>query len=158
MPRRRLSPRTEKKTEHCLLSVFHEFVGVAANTLARCLVRLRAVRLDKRFIAVTIGFADPHGLAADDSVELAMPAAPGDIARRIGELRGAALLDGGAPDQPTVISSLCDVVLRTSAFLADFTDEVAAVELRPVAVLVGGDLEVREARVDVTDAFERALR
>ena len=44
-----------------------------------------------------------------------------------------------------------------AAFLDDWRSEVEAVELRPLALLVGGEVEIREASVTVSDAFARSL-
>lgn len=131
-------------------------VTVAASTEARCDLAIEARRIDARFLHARIGFADPHGVASADVVDVILPASAEDIAGRLRSLRGAALL---APEPGSrVVARVCDVALRIGAFLGDFPEEVAAVAIPRLVVLHGDELEIREARVEVTDAFERALR
>jgi hypothetical protein len=49
------------------------------------------------------------------------------------------------------------VLQRLCAFVHDRRREVTQVELRPIALLLDGSVEVREACVTVSDAFERML-
>jgi hypothetical protein len=49
------------------------------------------------------------------------------------------------------------VLLRLASFVHDWREQVTSVEVQPLALLVGGAVEIREARVTVGDAFERSL-
>jgi hypothetical protein len=73
-------------------------------------------------------------------------------------LRGSALLlAGGAARRKQHVDSLSDVLLRLCAFVNDHRDQVNAVEIRPLALLADGSVEVREACVHVSDHYERSL-
>ena len=52
---------------------------------------------------------------------------------------------------------IADVLFRVAAFVDDYRAEVVQVELATMAMLVGGGMEVREAAVTVSDAFERSM-
>ncbi|MFW6087556.1 MAG: hypothetical protein ACODAG_10160, partial [Myxococcota bacterium] len=76
----------------------------------------------------------------------------------LGRLRGSPLLlEGDAADRRRAVSALGDVLLRLAAFVHEWRTEVDSVTLDPLALLVGGGIEVREACVAVSDAFERSL-
>ncbi|MEM9074909.1 MAG: hypothetical protein AAGE52_40805, partial [Myxococcota bacterium] len=78
--------------------------------------------------------------------------------RALSRLAGSGLLlEGTAAERRARVRAIGDALLRVAAFLHDWRDEIAAVELRPLAVLMGGEVEVREASVHVTDAFQRSL-
>jgi acetyltransferase len=110
-------------------------------------------------VAMDIGFADPHGRAADDRTLAVLPAPLGAIERALRRLRGHSLVLGGsAAQRRTHLEAIGDVLLRLAAFVHDRRDDVESVELRPVALLLDGTVEVREACVRVSDAFERSLR
>jgi hypothetical protein len=47
--------------------------------------------------------------------------------------------------------------MRLAAFVHQWRGEIEAVEVNPLAILVGGELEIREACVTVGDAFSRSL-
>ena len=49
------------------------------------------------------------------------------------------------------------MLLRVSAFVHERREQVESVELRPLALLLDGSVELREACVTVSDAFERSL-
>jgi hypothetical protein len=55
------------------------------------------------------------------------------------------------------LESLGDVLHRLAAFVQDHRHALESVELRPLALLLDGSVEVREACVAVGDAFERTL-
>jgi hypothetical protein len=48
--------------------------------------------------------------------------------------------------------------MRVAALVNDRRQEIDRVELLPLALLLGGGVEVREACVTVNDAFERSLQ
>jgi hypothetical protein len=55
------------------------------------------------------------------------------------------------------VNAIGDVLMRLAAFVHQWRREIESVEVNPLASLVGGQLEVREACVTVGDAFSRSL-
>jgi succinyl-CoA synthetase beta subunit len=73
-------------------------------------------------------------------------------------LQGSSLLlQGTTPERSKAVSAIGDVLMRLAAFVYQWRGEIEAVEVNPLAILVGGELEVREACVTVGDAFSRSL-
>lgn len=133
-------------------------VAVTATTSAQALLRVIAEPLPEGRVLAEIGFADPHGRAAGDRTFTVLPAGPDAIDRVLGRLAGAELLlGGGAAQRRASVSAIADVLLRLAAFVDEQKREVERVELHPLALLVGGAVEVREACVTVGDAFLRSL-
>jgi hypothetical protein len=131
-------------------------VMVTATSDALALLSLRATALPRDRVAMEVGFADPHGRAAHDSTVTVLPAELPVIERALRRLEGADLLFATSPAQrKTRIESVADVLLRVSAFVNDRRREIESVELRPLALLLDGSAEVREACVTVSDWFER---
>jgi hypothetical protein len=132
-------------------------VLVSATSDAQALLRVHATPLPNARVATEIGFADPHGRAAKDSTITVLPAEPALIERALRRLAGADLLFATSPAQrKTRVESVADVLLRLAAFVNDRRSEIEAVELGPLAILLDGSAEVREACVSVSDFFERA--
>lgn len=133
-------------------------VMVTATSDAAALLGVRAWPLPRGRVAMDVGFADPHGAAAGDRTLSVLPAPQSAIDRALRRLQGSDLLFGGTPAQRrTRLDAVGDVLLRLSAFVNDRRAEIERVELRPVALLLDGSAEVREACVTVSDAFERSL-
>lgn len=137
-------------------------VTVTATTIARALLHVRAEPLRRSgapaLVVVRIGFADAHGLASDDTTATVLPAPVERIEAALARLAGAPLLlDDPAPRRRDTVGAIASVLLRLAAFVRDRATEIAAVEINPLALLVGGGIEVREACVTVGDAFERSL-
>lgn len=133
-------------------------VTVSASRSTRAALRFRAWPAPGDRVLATIGFADPHGLASGDESTWILPATPAYVERGLSRLAGASLLLEGSPAQRAdAVGHVADLAYRIAAFVNDHRREVLEVELRPVVWLVGGGLEVREARVQVGDAFERAV-
>lgn len=133
-------------------------VSVTATTTAQALLRVIAEPLPEGSVLAEIGFADAHGRASRDRTHTILPAAPDAIERVLGRLAGAELLIGGTPAQRrTSVTAIADVLLRLAAFLDDHKNEIERVELHPLALLIGGAVEVREACITVGDAFLRSL-
>src|SRR5699024_2857462 len=133
-------------------------VTVSAATQAKALLRVDIRTLGDNLALAEIAFADPHGAASRDQTWMALPTTAKGIERALSKLRGAPLLfDGGAAERRHVVSQVGEVLLRLTAFLHDWPNEIERVELCPLAVLIGGDVEIREAEVQVTDAFTRSL-
>jgi hypothetical protein len=131
-------------------------VLVTASNDALALLRVRATPLPRERVAVQVGFADPHGRAARDRTTTILPAEPAAIERALRRLEGADLLFATTSAQrKTRSEAIADVLLRVAAFLHDRRREIEAVELQPLAVLLDGNVEVREACVSVSDWFEK---
>lgn len=133
-------------------------VTVSAATMARTLLQVRMKPLAAGPVLAEIGFADPHGRASGDRTETVLPATPKALERVLLRLRGSALLLTGTPkERGEAVSAIGDVLMRMAAFVHQWRTEVELVEVNPLAILVGGQLEVREACVTVGDAFSRSL-
>jgi hypothetical protein len=131
---------------------------VTATSEAGALLGVRAWPLPRARVAMEIGFADPHGMAAGDCTLAVLPAPAAGIERALRRLQGSSLLFGGtAAQRKAHLEAIADVLLRVSAFVNDRRDQIESVELRPLALLLDGSVEVREACVSVSDAFERSL-
>ena len=122
-------------------------------------MRVEAESLADGWVRATLGFADPHGLAAGDETELLLPAKEADVARALRRLRGHPLLLGaGATAREAVVAQLTDLLLRVAAFIDEWRAEVDGVRIEPLAVLLDGTVEARDVCVQVGDAFTRSLR
>ena len=133
-------------------------VTVSASTIARTLLRVRMEPLAAGPVLAEIGFADPHGRASADSTLTVLPATAKALERVLLRLRGSSLLLSGSPQERTqAVSAIGDVLMRLAAFVHQWRTEIEAVEVNPLAILVGGELEIREACVTVGDAFSRSL-
>lgn len=134
-------------------------VTVSAATMARTLLRVRMKPLASGAVLAEIGFADPHGRASADHTETVLPATSKALERVLLRLRGSALLLTGTPkERSEAVSAIGDVLMRIAAFVHQWHTEIELVEVNPLAILVGGQLEVREACVTVGDAFSRSLQ
>jgi hypothetical protein len=133
-------------------------VTVSASTMARTLLRVRMEPLAAGPVLAEIGFADAHGRASADMTTTVLPATAKALERVLLRLRGSSLLLAGTPQERTqAVSAIGDVLMRLAAFVHQWRGEIEAVEVNPLAILVGGELEVREACVTVGDAFSRSL-
>jgi hypothetical protein len=133
-------------------------VTVSASTLARTLLRVRMEPLSAGPVLTEIGFADPHGRASGDSTQTVLPASAKALERVLLRLQGSSLLLTGTPqERSAAVTAIGDVLMRLAAFVHQWRNEIEAVEVNPLAILVGGELEVREACVTVGDAFSRSL-
>ncbi len=134
-------------------------VTVSAATLARTLLRVRMEPLSSGPVLADIGFADPHGRASADTTQTVLPATSKALERVLLRLRGSSLLLAGTPrERADAVSAIGDVLMRLAAFVHQWRKEVEVVEVSPLAILVGGELEIRQACVTVGDAFSRSLQ
>ena len=134
-------------------------VTVSATTSARALMWLEASPLAEGLVRVAMGFADPHGLAANDSTELVLPTDGAGVERALRRLRGHPLLLGDASAvRREVVDHITDLLLRVGAFVDEWRAEVESVRIQPLAVLIDGSVEARDVCVSVGDAFTRSLR
>jgi len=132
-------------------------VTVTATTLARALLRMTARPLPEGRVLLRVAFCDPHGAIAKDAVATVLPQNERGLLRALERLSAKALLWEDASARADHARPLIDLLVRLASFVHNFRREVAKVELHPVALLVGGGAEVREAAVQVTDAFVRDL-
>ena len=133
-------------------------VTVSASTLARTLLHVRMEPLPAGPVLTEIGFADPHGRASADSTETVLPATPKALEGVLLRLHGSSLLLAGTPhERAAAVSAIGDVLMRLAAFVHQWRDEIDAIEVNPLAILLAGELEVREACVSVGDAYSRSL-
>jgi hypothetical protein len=133
-------------------------VTVSASTMARTLLHVRMEPLSAGPVLTEIGFADPHGRASADTTQTVLPASSQALERVLLRLRGSSLLLAGTPhERSAAVSAIGDVLMRLASFVHQWRNEIEAVEVNPLAILVGGELEIREACVTVGDAFSRSL-
>ncbi len=134
-------------------------VMVTATAESRAMLGARAWPLPEGRVAMEVAFADAHGAAADDRTLLVMPATTEQIERALERLAGHTLILGSARSERRAhLEAIADVLHRLCAFVHDQRREVTSVELRPLALLLDGTIEAREACVTVSDAFERMLQ
>jgi acetyltransferase len=133
-------------------------VMVTATSEAVALLGIRATPLPHSRVAMEIGFADPHGRAASDMTFAVLPAEPISLEHSLRRLLGSSLIFDANPAQRRArVDAISDVLLRLAAFVNDRREEIESVEVRPLALLLDGGAEVREACVAVSDSFERSL-
>lgn len=133
-------------------------VMVTATAESRAWLGARAWPLPEGRVAMEVAFADAHGTAADDRTLLVMPATAEQIERALERLAGCSLILGNVRSERRAhLDAIADVLHRLCAFVHDRRREVTSVELRPLALLLDGTIEAREACVTVSDAFERML-
>ncbi|MCA9580970.1 MAG: acetate--CoA ligase family protein [Myxococcales bacterium] len=132
-------------------------VGPAATERALLRVKAWPAGSQKR-VLMEIGFADAHGLVTGDFTHTVLPAPFARLERVLGRLAGMELLfDDRARDRRATIEAVGTALLRIARFVADHEEVVESVEVEPLVVLLDGSVEVREASIQVSDAFERRL-
>jgi hypothetical protein len=133
-------------------------VTVTATTLARALTRVSARPAPNGRVVLKVSFSDPHGATAKDGICTVLPASRGAIERALGRLAAEKLLLGeSSAERERNLNLLTQLFASVAAFVDSYRAEVERLELHPVALLVGGGAEVREAAIEVTDAFMREL-
>jgi hypothetical protein len=133
-------------------------VTVAAANEVVALLHVCARPLPHNRVSVEIGFADPHGKASRDSTITVLPAPMTQVERVLERLKGYELICMGSKTQRREnLESVGDTLQRVAAFINDHGEEIVQVELLPVALLVGGGIEVREACITVGEAFQRSM-
>ena len=91
-------------------------------------------------------------------ITTALPASRAAIERALARLAGEVLILGETSgERERNLTLLSQLFGRVAAFIDLHRKEVERLELHPVALLVGGGAEIREAAVEVTDAFVREL-
>jgi hypothetical protein len=151
--RQMMSLARERSSDARLLGVI-----VTATTASRALLRVAAAPLPHHLVLAEVGFADPHGVASGDRTKVVLPALPERVEQVLRRLAGAPLLFEGTPTQRRAsVTALADVLNRVARFVDDRRREVDSVEIDPLALLLDGTVEVREACVTVNDAFARTL-
>lgn len=144
---------TERRPDARLLGVH-----VTATTSALALLGIVAEPLGNGASVARISFADAHGIAAHDVTSTILPLPVERLEQVIERLQGSSMVLGApAAQKKAALDSIGDVLLRLAALLDVHRDEIASVELRPLALLLGGNVEVREACVTVGDVFVRRM-
>lgn len=134
-------------------------VTVGAATVARALLQVRLTPLASGPVLAEIGFADPHGRAASDTTTTVLPATPAALERVLQRLRGSELLlEATGKERDRAVRAIGDVLMRLAAFCHQWRTQIESVEVNPLAILLSGELEIRQARVTVGDAFSRSLQ
>lgn len=144
---------TERRPDARLLGVH-----VTATTTALALLGVLAEPLGDGASVARISFADAHGIASRDGTSTILPLHADRLEQVLSRLAGSSLVLGAPSAQrKAALESIADVLLRLAAMLDVHRDEIASVELRPLALLLGGNVEVREACVTVGDVFVRRM-
>ena len=110
-----------------------------------------------RRAVVRLGFADPHGLASGDHTDTLLPTTGPGLERVLARLAGSPLLlGGGMAQRRVVVEGLRDLLMRCLGLL-NAHPELQLLLVEPLALLPGGRWEVRDASLEVGDAFQQAL-
>lgn len=134
-------------------------VTVSSAGPAQASLDVRVRPLGSGVALLELGFAGGHGEASGDRLETLLPMSLTQLERALLRLRGRSLLlPDPARDRRRTLAGLREVLTRVGAFVHDHRDSVASVRIRPLAVLLAGGFEIRQASVEVGDHFERALR
>ena len=133
-------------------------VTVSADMPMMAALRITLEPLADGAVLTEIGFADPHGTASGDRTHTVLPAPGATIERALARLAGSPLfLNVSGSERRALVGRLCDLLLRLAAIVGEGSPYVQAIEADPVGILIDGKLEVREARIRVTNAFEQQL-
>lgn len=127
---------------------------------ASALLRMVLQPLADDRVLLEIGFADPHGAAAADCTVVVLPADIEHFEASLQRLRGRSLLlepSRVAQTSRRLLESLHDTCQRIATFVHHWRHAVESVEVHPLAILLTGNVEIREACVHINDAFEREL-
>ncbi|MBO2463189.1 acetate--CoA ligase family protein [Actinomadura violacea] len=84
-----------------------------------------------------------------DSALRLLPVDARDVREALGELRGAALLDGARGTKPADLDAVAGVVARVAALAASLGDRLESLEINPLRV-DGSDVEILDALVTWT--------
>lgn len=151
---RQLMHLGEQRTDHARVLG----VSVSADAAAQAELFAHFGPVHEGLVKVSLGFADRHGKASDDRLDTVLPAPMARFEHVLGRLRGFPLLGlGSAQDARARVQAIGDVLLRLAAFSLQFREEVEGIEVRPLSLRWNGEVEIREACVRVSTAFERAM-
>ncbi len=133
-------------------------VTVSATAAATSLLQLRLVSLQVGHVFCELGFADAHGRASGDTTYVLLPAREPHIEDALSRLAAASLiLPSARAERKHVLARLTDTLLRLGTLLNDFRAEIEELTIPQMAIRVDGEVEVREAALSISDAFERSL-
>lgn len=134
-------------------------VTVSASIPASALLRIYLEPIEghaERLLHVE--FADAHGRACQDGVQTLLPASYAHLERALHRLLGVELLyETPAGQRRPTLAPLIQVLLQLSQLAQDRAKEVSAIQIEPLALLVNGGLEAREACISINDAFVQTL-
>jgi hypothetical protein len=86
-----------------------------------------------------VGLGGIHVEVLKDVAFAPVPLGPDDAEALLGELRGAALLDGVRGAKPSDKAALVKLMVDLSRFAADHADIVAEIDLNPVIIHPEGE-------------------
>jgi len=86
-----------------------------------------------------VGLGGIHVEVLKDVAFAPVPLGPNEALELIGQLKGAALLDGLRGEKPADKIALAELIAALSRFAADHTEAVAEIDLNPVIVHPAGD-------------------
>ncbi|MCB9667411.1 MAG: acetate--CoA ligase family protein [Myxococcales bacterium] len=132
-------------------------VTVSATRTERALLRVRMTPTSARLVLLQIGFADPHGMAAGDLTMSYVPLSRLRFDRMLQRLLGRTLLASEQRSSSVDLDHLYEVTHRIGNLIDEHRTEIASVEINPLAILLDGTVEIREACVTVSDTYDRAL-
>jgi hypothetical protein len=159
------SPHILHKTEAGALALGIEGEAAVREAYRKILARVRepdpAMRIDgvlvqamaRRGIEIILGITrDPdfgpmlmvglggiHVEVLKDVAFAPVPLAPDEALELLGQLKGAALLDGVRGEKPADKAALAQLMSALSCFAADHADAVAEIDLNPVIVHPEGE-------------------
>ena len=86
-----------------------------------------------------VGLGGIHVEVLEDVVFAPVPLGPEEALALLGQLRGAALLDGVRGEKPADKAALAALIATLSCFAADHADSIAEIDLNPVIVHPAGE-------------------
>ncbi len=128
-------------------------MGVLISRAKRIRTQLRSKVMpwSATHVLVELGFADPHGLACDDRIAMLFPCQYEHFQKQLHDLRGHAQLTA-------YNDKIYDTLMRFTAMMLDWPHALRSLQVQPLALLCSGEVEVREACLDISDEFERSRR
>lgn len=145
-------------------------VTVSASSIARALlsVELRLFGLDREApdeeaigadrVEVSVELIGLHSSRPIEATLIVLPTHPSALLRAMERLPGAEIILGESPaERRHRLNELAELLYRLASLLRDFPDELIRVSVPRLAVLESGELEIREALVEIGDAFSRRL-
>lgn len=133
-------------------------VTVSASTLARALLSAELRILADDRVLVRLGLSSLSAAHPLEETLIVLPTHPAALLRSMERLRGVALILGESPSEKRhLLSELAELLYRLASLLRDFETELVRIKLPRLAVLESGELEVREALVEIGDVFSRQL-
>lgn len=137
-------------------------VTVSASSIARALLSIELRLLDRDEaddrVEVRLRLSTLRSTRPIEETLIVLPTHPAALLHSIERLRGASVILGGAPaERRHLLNELAELLYRIASLLHDFPDELLRVGIERLAILESGELEIREALIEIGDAFSRQL-